>query len=176
MANSSTQNWELTPLVGVGPLKFGMRQADVANLEGMLGGVYRSFELTSPSGETAVREARDLGSPVCVFIDDLLTEINLDWRTEFPIFYEGLDIFRAQSRDVLQAMERKNGSALFGLGLVLFDTLSINTSGYFIRSKSEPGGSYWDNVGDTSIDRTVSVAKKDSFRFILTEYEPVSFM
>jgi hypothetical protein len=176
MANSIAEKWEITPLVGVGPLKFGMRQADVAKLEGTLGEIYRAFEETGPNGQKVVKEARDLGAPVCVFYDDLLSEINLDWRSDFPVFFDGLDIFRSRAKDVLQTMERKSGTALFGLGLVLFDSLSINTSGYFIKSKSGPGGSYWDDVGDKSIDRTVSVAKKDSFRTFLGEYEPISFL
>lgn len=175
MSKAANEHWKITPLQGVGPLKFGMSRADVAKLEGSLGEIYRAFEETTPEGVTVTKEARDLGSPVCVFQADRLIEINIDINSSFSITFNDLDVFESDSDTILKSLEQQNNGALAGLGLVLFDKLSINTSGFYIFSKTGSAGQFWEEVGDESIHRTMSIAVQDNFKPYLDHYTPIDF-
>lgn len=176
MTENNETIWNIVPLQSVGPLKLGMSRQEVATLEPILGEIYREIEEDIPGVGRILKQARDLGSPVLTFQSDALVEINLDQHSRHPIMFDGVDIYRSPAKSVLAALQKANGGqALTGLGLVLFEKLSINTGGFFIPNKGGDGGRYWDDVGDASQPRTMSVAVKDRFAPFLSHYKPISF-
>lgn len=168
--------WEIKPLIGVGPVLLGMTRNEVAKLEPVLGEIYAYDEINLPTGKTRYKESRDLEAPIITFEDNRVVEINIDWRSRSDIVFNNISVFGDHARNVLSALEAASGGALFGLGLVLFDNLSINTSGFYVAAKTGSGGRYWDDIGDKSIDRTISVCVKDNFKSFLEEYSPISFL
>jgi len=163
--------WDIEPLIGAGPLKLGMTREDVAQFEDLMG----PLDAADEGPDDTVLEYRDLGWPVCGFRNGRLMSIDFDWRCNY-IFIDGLDVFRIQSILLLQVLEKKNGRALYGLGHVLFDAISINTSGFFIRELSDGKEYFWEDTSDESIIRGLSVASKNAYAPNTKYYDPISFL
>jgi hypothetical protein len=168
--------WEIRPMVGVGPISLGMTRDEVAGLQQILGEVYAYDKIELAPGRIQLKESRDLQSPIITFENDRVVEINLDWRNKSEIFYKELSVFRSHAKDFMSLLEIDNGKAWVGLGMVLFEKLSLNSSGFFQSSKSGGAGKYWDDQNDASIDRSISVCVRDHYLPFMEHYTQISFL
>ena len=166
-----TENWEITPHVGAGPLKFGMSRKDIAAFEYLMG----ALEAADAGPDNSIVEYRDLGWPVCTFIADKLVNLEFDWRCEYLLF-DGQPKFSSNSRVVLKSLETKNGGALIGLGYVLFDKLSISTGGFFTQENVTGDEYYWEDRPDEDIKRGISIGISGAYDQYIEHYVPISFL
>ncbi len=166
-----TENWQIIPHVGAGPLKFGMYRKDIAAFEHLMG----PLEAADEGPDNSIVEYRDLGWPVFTFIADKLINLEFDWRCEYLTF-DDKPLFLSDSKEILQILEKKNGGALIGLGYVLFDKLSISTGGFFTRENVTGDEYYWEDRPDDGIKRGISVGVLGAYDQYLEHYTPISFL
>lgn len=171
----SVMTWELKPLVGVGPLRFGMSLKDVDAFEDLLGAVYAQFDEKKPDGSSVVQQARDLEAPVLYFTKGILTGIQLDHHAKAGIEFSGTSVFQDTSHDVLAAFERAEGSAYFGLGAALYPKLSISMTGFCV-GLSGSGAPKFDEDQADSPTKVLNMEIAGAFDPYLTKYEPISFL
>jgi hypothetical protein len=166
--------WDLKPLVGVGPLRFGMTRGDVEAIARTLGPIYAEFTENGPDGSPILQQARDMEAPVLFFRAERLTGIQLDRYTKFDIVFSGTSIFGGASRDALIALENANEGALWGLGAVLFPKLSISTNGFFIGRGNGGTPQFWEQAPDTP-PKVLNMEMADAYAPYLKNYTPISF-
>jgi hypothetical protein len=169
------EQWQIEPLVGFGPLRLGMNRSEVQTLEPILGELYAYDQVVLPSGEIRYNESRDLEAPIVTFRDNIVVEISIDHHSKFSPSFQNISAFEDPAQEFLTTLEKANGSALIGLGLVLFDKLAINTNGFFIQ---KPGlsGSYWEQLNDRSIQRVITLSKPNNYEPFLKNYSEISFL
>lgn len=169
-----SETWKLEPLLGVGPLRFGMSRDEVASLASILGPIYAEFSQSDPDNGTVLQQARDLESPVLYFRNNRLKGIQLDSHTKFNITFNGVSVFSDPSRDVLMAFENANGEALYGLGAVLFSKLSVSTNGFVTGLDQENSPQLWDQSSDKP-PKVVNVEMQNAYNAYLNKYQPITF-
>ena len=122
--------WDIRFLDGVGPLMFGMTRAQVATV------LDASFPLTGSSdeGESFLREVRGLHTPIChykhgeLFLIDTHPEVS-------SVTLDGHLIYEMDPQRLLRDLERRNGGVEAWCGFVVFNTIGVNTEGFYdIRS------------------------------------------
>lgn len=170
-----SEAWELNPLIGVGPLRFGMSRDDVASLEAELGPIYAEFTEQGADNIPVLQQARDMEAPVLYFRNEKLTGIQLDRYTKFNIMFGGVSVFEASSRDALAAFEKANGGALYGLGAVLFPKLSISTNGFIIGIDKQNAPEFWEQSSDDP-PKVVNVEMANAYDAFLHNYQPITFI
>ncbi len=158
--------WNIQPLVGLGRLKFGLKQSDVAQLDN-LGPV----TATHPVIDGSVNEFRTIDVPVCNYTDGILTAIDTNWRVP-EVTFEGIDVYKTEPLVILQLLEKKNGGALAGLGSILFLNLGINVGGFY----DEETGKVADLNIEASDNRGVGLFTKSAFDKFLNAYQEISFL
>jgi len=148
-----SQRWNITPFVGVGPLKLGMSMSDVAKFNDAIGeptpepGFGDIFSAVIAQQPSAAETFEKLGINVNAFngvapetraylkIDyygGKLGTIDLFARGEFRVFLDNIDLFNTDSLLLLQQPEKKNGGAAkAGLGMVYFDKLGLTLGDYY---------------------------------------------
>ncbi|NTE87730.1 hypothetical protein [Agrobacterium rubi] len=153
-----SETWELDPLIGVGPLRFGMSRDEVATLEPILGPIYAEFSEPDADNGPLLQQARDLEAPIIYFRTDRLTgiRIQLDLNTKFNIVFKGVSVFGNNSRDVLIAFENANGGALYGLGAV----------------QSSP--QFWEQFAE-KIPKVVNIEMANAYDPFLDKYQTITF-
>lgn len=169
-----SETWELDPLIGVGPLRFGMSRDEVASLQSILGPIYAEFSESDPDNGPVLQQARDLESPVLYFRNDRLKGIQPDLHTKFNITFSGVSVFSDPSRDVLIAFEKANGEALYGLGAVLFSKLSISTNGFVTGMNQQNSPQFWEQSSDKP-PKVVNMEMGNAYDAYLKNYQPISF-
>lgn len=168
-----SETWELDPLIGVGPLRFGMSRDEVATLEPILGPIYAEFSEPDADNRPRLQQARDLEAPILYFRTDRLTGIQLDLNTKFNIVFNGVSVFGNNSRDVLIAFENANGGALYGLGAVLFPKLSVSTNGFVnVDGKSSP--QFWEQFAEKT-PKVVNMEMANAYDPFLDKYQTITF-
>ena len=163
--------WQIEPLVGLGPLKFGMTRAEV----GAILDPIHSVDDFSDDYLGGKREFRGLYVPVISYTGADVNRITatgfeVGWRVK-EVYLDEFDIFEHPSKDVLQFLEHKSGAALAGLGFVLFDPLGINTSGFF----DEKQGSFFDVRGGEQDERNLALFPKGAFDSLLGQFHKINF-
>ena len=171
----SDTTWELKPLVGIGPLRFGMSLKDVDAFEDLLGQVYAQFDEKKPNGSSVVQQARDLEAPVLYFTKGILTGIQLDHHAKVRIEFGGISVFRDASRDVLAAFEAAEGQAYFGLGATLFPELSISMTGFCVLPSASGLPKFSEDQADAP-PKVLNMEIAGAFDPYLAKYEPISFV
>lgn len=156
--------WTIEPLTGLGPLKIGMSSAAVASILDPVHALTHSHV----EFDGSVREIRGLELPLCTFMHDKLHSIEANYRVE-EVLFESENVFELKSRDVLALFERANGSALYGVGIVLFYDISISTSGFY-KSKR---GYYGERPRVWQDERTVTVSVRNAFQPLLQHFRKV---
>jgi hypothetical protein len=167
--------WELKPLIGVGPLHFGMSRDEVATLESELGPIYAEFTENGPDNEPILQQARDMESPVLYFKNENLTGIQLDRYTKFNIVFGNTSVFGDLSRDTLFAFEKANGGAFYGLGAILFPKLSVSTNGFFIGNNKDSTPEFWEQASDNP-PKVLNMEMEGAYERFLNKYTPMSFL
>jgi len=152
---SGIQRWNITPFVGVGPLKLGMSMSEVAKFNDTIGeptiepslgdmfsaviaerpGAAETFDKlginASPSDEPTSETRTDTYLKTEYYGGKLGT-INLFAEGEFQVFLDNIDLFNTDSLLLLQQLEKKNGGvARTGLGMVYFDKLGLTLGDYY---------------------------------------------
>ncbi|WP_372392420.1 hypothetical protein ACCQ05_21200 [Xanthomonas sp. NCPPB 3582] len=69
--------WSVNPNKGLGPLEFGMTQAQVAAFEAVMGPLDDTTTETLPDGGLAINEFRDRDAPLCSFQDGRLAYLSI---------------------------------------------------------------------------------------------------
>ncbi len=133
------ERWTLLPLVGVGPLKFGMSRSDVDRLSDILGPIDEPVsEEPRTDGRTLIVEYRDMDSPECVFDEDALCEIIISEFVRFDILLNGVSIFTVAPQQTVAAMARTCGPAYWSIGRLFFPEAAIQVAGFI--AELETGG------------------------------------
>ena len=159
-------NWEITPLVGLGPLKFGMSPKEVARIEG-LGPVTDSHT----AYDNSLNEFRTMDVPVCNYVDGLLAAVDTNHLVE-NVKLDGIDVYQTSPERLVKMLERLNRGAKIGLGSILFNEIGINISGFYLEEEAkffDPG------TGDID-ERGLGMFRKGGFDPYLNEYRTINFL
>lgn len=138
-------NWDMRPLDGIGPLRFGMTPQEV-------GAVLNAIEpVSSSSVEDGgfVRELRGVYMPISHYRNGKLFLVDTHVGVPRVTIYNE-DVYSMNSRRLLQLLEEKNGGAELDYGFVVFDRIGINTGSFYdVKSGGfyEPGASVQDDRG-----------------------------
>lgn len=165
--------WEIIPLEGIGPLKLGMSYEDVDNFARQLGKVDALDKQTLPSGQEIYKEYRDLEAPFLTYYAERLIDISVDHHTRFNIQFENTSVFENHSKLVLQTLQAREGAAYWGLGNVIFPTLSIATQGFLVDLSSEKILEFWED-GEEKPPKVITVAGAGAYDEFLSRYERIS--
>ena len=128
--------WEINPFVGLGPVLFGMTEAEVAALGPALGPVER--RLVEHDG--SVNEYRGMNTPTLSYRNGRVCYIAAGWRVG-DVIWQGIDVFQTASKTVVQMLEVANGGAEVGLGSLSFGNLGLFAEGFYLlksRRSKEP--------------------------------------
>lgn len=117
--------WTILPLSGIGPLRFGMAEAEVAAMPEM-----GPPKTTQVNYDGTVQEFRELGHPMCDYLEGRLVTVAVDHHVP-GLTFEGKDVFASGSRAFLLALQAANGGAEAGLGFVIFRRIGISTKGFY---------------------------------------------
>lgn len=116
----------------------------------------------------SIAEYRGLEIPACSFDGDVLRGIDTTYHLKNLIF-EGKDVYKSDSREIMLKFAENNGGAKFGLGVLFFENLTITSNGFFYGRK----GFYRSGYDPGQDERTVSVYRAHSFDFGLAEYKNI---
>lgn len=108
--------WEIIPFVGMGPIRFGMSPADVANLVGV--------PETTDNRPNGIREFRAVDVPIVAYENGAVTEIEAFYDVK-NVTFRGRNIFEENGLAILQFLERENGGASLDVGIVMFERIGI---------------------------------------------------
>jgi hypothetical protein len=163
--------WDVRPFIGLGPIAFGMTEADVANVSAALAPV--RARMTDTTG--IVTEHRGLEDPSVSYRNGKVVYIAVGWQTP-NVVWADLDLFQQKTQFVLQLLEEENGRAEIGLGIISFARLGIDTNGFYdpkTRRFFRPGSSEQD-------DRTISLYERELYRetrqSFASHFRPISFL
>jgi len=186
------QKWNVTPYVGVGPLKLGMSFGDVAKFNGLIGepvvhegDLHALFSRSPPDAlteqgfdfskmEEPITEVR--ATVLCDYFGGKLSAITLRADGEVAVSLIEIDFFNTDTLQLLQVLERKNQGAQVGPSGVFFDKLSVMLDNY-----------YWPNLhsffkygSEEQDDRSVGIYSQDAFARLLAipiiRFNPVTFL
>lgn len=157
--------WTIHPLVGVGPLRFGMSRDEVASAAPELGPVERALPTWDGTG---LNEHRALHEPTCGYGDKGLDSIGFDWRAR-DLLFDGTDLFATEPAIVVRQLHVANGdAALIGLGSLLFRQLGVAIGGFY----SEELGRYLSPKAGDEEYRTVALEPFGASDPLLESYKP----
>ena len=158
--------WEISPLIGLGPLKFGMKPEDIALIDG-LGPVTNSFKAYDGS----VNEYRTMDIPVCNYAKGILAAVDTNSQVK-NLTLDGMDIYNTPPLQVIQTLERLNGGAKSGLGSMLFINIGINISGFYIEEEKR----LYEPEAEERDERGLGMFIKGAFDSVIDEYEEITFL
>ena len=146
--------WEIQPHVGLGPVRLGMAQAEIAGFDTDAGApilVEEDFGF--------VIEHRPHYTPKCEYQDGKLVDIDTHANDKIDVVIDGIDVFATSPRALLAHLAEKNGGVALSHGAVVFAKLGIVTGGFWINKEYR----YWDPVSGEQDDRTLAIFDKDAF-------------
>ena len=171
-----SQDWPLVPLSTLGPLRLGMTVREVEALADLLGAVYALDRKELPSGEIVFRESRDLEAPIVTYKNDQVIEIMTDHHSRFNVVHDSLPVFDARAADLRAALERRDGSAWWGFGGVVFPKLSIGTMNFLTGFAPDGSMLFWGETAERP-PRSVTLAMPGAFDPFLDRHDrPISFL
>lgn len=158
--------WTIQPLVGLGPLRFGMTMADI-------GLTMRGQDVTALDDvfDGSKNEFRSMDLPVCNYMAGKLHAVDTSPRVA-NVTLDGADIYALDPHELLVRLERANGGAKVGLGMVLFETIGLNTTGFYDAQDDR----YWAAASGGSDPRGLGLFTKGAFDSLLAEFLPASFL
>ena len=163
--------WDVRPFIGLGPIAFGMTEAEVAQVASVLAPVRaRQVDATG-----IITEHRGLEDPSISYKNGKVVYLAVGYLTA-DVIWADLDIFQRDAKSVLQSFENANGGAEAGLGAISFANLGIDTNGfYFPKTKRffRPGSREQD-------DRTLSLYERELYhetrKDLASHFRPISFL
>ncbi|MBB5864273.1 hypothetical protein [Xanthomonas sp. 3058] len=125
--------WTVNPRKGLGPLEFGMTQAQVAEFENVMGPIDETTEETLTDGSLAINQFRDRGSPVCSFQDGILTYLSIGKSDIIDVRFQDVSIFRDAPKHVYSTLGRAAGSVFWYHHSVIMPSLGLELIGFVIE-------------------------------------------
>lgn len=168
-------DWIIEPLKGVGPLRLGMDMNDMKPLTRILGPLYSSYSHIDENGNEFIQKSFDLESPVVVFKNKKLSEIQIDDFSRFNIIFNGIPIFGSPSKDVLSALEIANKGAHYGNDMVIFPDISIGTKGFYCGTDQFERKIYYETTSE-NIHRVINLEPAGTYALYLERYSKISFI
>jgi hypothetical protein len=163
--------WEIKPFVGLGPVLFGMTEAGVAALGPALGPVER--RLVEPDG--SVNEHRGMGAPTLSYRNGRVCYIAAGWRVG-DVIWQGIDVFQADPKTVVQMLEVANGGAEVGLGSLSFGNLGLSADGFYVPKTRR----FFRRTSADQDDRSIALYDRDVWNSqaeqLKSYQEPITFM
>jgi hypothetical protein len=167
------ETWEVIPLIGLGPLRLGMSRNEIDAFSGVLGAVYAYDEKPLPNGKVVYNEYRDLESPFVTYMNGRVVDISIDHHSRFDIRYHAISVFKDRAQNLLQAFEKEDGRALWGLGGVVFPRLSLGVKGFVIELGRNGRPVFWEDTEEQP-PRILTIAMAGAYDEFLSHYHPVS--
>lgn len=125
--------WNVLPKEGLGPLAFGMTQADVAKFEHFMGPVDETQEETLPDGRLALNEFRHRDAPLCSFQDGILTYISIGQSDIIDVRFHDVSVFRDDPKHVYSTLGRAATSVYWHHNSVVMPSLGLELAGFVIE-------------------------------------------
>jgi len=163
--------WDIKPLIGLGPLAFGMSPAAVAGASTQLGAV--TARNTDQDG--TINEYRRLEDPNFSYRADGLIFIATTWRVK-DVLWNGVDVYAAPPLDILRTLETANGGAAQMFGVVVFDRLCLQLSGFYVFERSQPYDPHGEEQDDRGLTVWERVAHEDTMSKFAQHVHSVSFI
>lgn len=114
-----------------------------------------------------MQEFRTLAEPIIIYCNNNLYGVDF-YLGIVGVTFEGLDLFKADPRDVLMALSKADGSPLIDYESILFPRLRLNTGDFYdIREKK------FAQLDDVYNRRELSVFSPGSFDRFMAGYHPV---
>lgn len=158
--------WDVKSFVGAGPISFGMSPQAVG---GILDQVFPNKRSLN-NWDGSIRESRSLDCPIFQYERNALNHIDIAYDVP-EVSFHGLDVFNVGSAHFLRKMYDQAKVAYVGIGLVIFPTIGINSSGFF----GEKTISIIDRGPDRQDNRGIGVFEKGAFDAYLPDYRVISF-
>ncbi|RWX81483.1 hypothetical protein EPK99_04120 [Neorhizobium lilium] len=111
--------WEITPFIGMGPIRLGLSPAEVKAIIGP--------PESADDDDGYLREYRAVELPIVSYENNVVTEIEASHDVE-NVTFRGRRIFDEPGLTILQFLEQENGGARWNVGTLLFKDIGI-TSG-----------------------------------------------
>ena len=159
-------SWDIRPYDGIGPLKFGMSPRQVAQILDP----FHRVTAVHPVFDGSKNEFRSMDLPVCNYKSDKLHAIDTTPRVS-EVCFDDIDLYMTDSRRVMLDLDRANGGARTDLGMVLFDKLGINTSGFFLTDEDR----FFRIGADERDGRGIGVFQRGAFDAMLPGFKAISF-
>jgi len=112
--------WEIVAFEGVGPIRFGMTQEEVAAL---VGAPDRSRRGLRPG---SFNEFRGTKAPIVRYNENRVREVEAFYDLE-SVTFQGMSVFETDGTAFLRHLEELNGGARVSVGVILFDKLGLTT-------------------------------------------------
>lgn len=130
--------WNIDPGIGIGPLKFGMSRAQVAEFDHIMGQLDETTEELLPNGKTALNEFRDLGAPLCSFQDGGLRSIHASGSDLIDFRFHDVSVFDDDPKLVYSTLGRAAGAVYWHFNRAVMPSLGLHLVG-FVMEYSDKG-------------------------------------
>lgn len=163
--------WEIKPFVGLGPIRFGMTPQEVGGFDNVIGTVRKTY-----SGyDGSWNERRAISMPNFGYVNNQLIFIGTAWPMK-DVFWNGLEVYQSDPKSVLQALERANCGAKIIFGVVTFDHLGIEVSGFYLEKENK----FYDPASGEQDDRGLSILERNKYNDSASKHaehlRPISFL
>ncbi len=163
--------WDIRPFIGLGPIAFGVTEAEVAIAAASLAPV-RARQEGAPG---IITEHRGLEDPSVSYKNGKVAYIAIG-RHATDVIWADLDIFQQDAKTILQAFESASGRTEVGLGTVTFANLGIDAVGfYFPKTKR-----FFRSASPVQDDRTISIYDRQLYcgtrKGLISYFQPISFL
>ncbi|WP_243391154.1 hypothetical protein [Xanthomonas prunicola] len=125
--------WNITPNRGLGPLEFGMTQAQVAAFESVMGPVEETTEELLPDGSLAINQFRHRDAPSCSFRRGRLTYLSIGQSDTIDIRFQDVSVFDDDPKLVYSTLGRAADAVFWHHNSVIMPSLGLELAGFVIE-------------------------------------------
>ena len=126
--------WDVIPLKGLGPLRFGMTQDQVAEFDQIMGPLEETNTETLPSGHhTVENEFRNINSPVCSFENGRLAIISASESDTIDVRFKDISVFKDDPKDVFSAFGQVAVDVFWYHHSVVMPSLAVEMMGFVME-------------------------------------------
>lgn len=125
--------WKIHPNKGLGPLQFGMTQAQVAAFEDIMGPLEETTEQTLADGNIALNEFRSSDAPACLFQDGKLTYMSTSRSDIIDVRFRDVSIYSDNPKHVYSTLGREAGKVYWCLNRVVMPSLGLELAGFVVE-------------------------------------------
>lgn len=164
-------SWDIKPFVGMGPVLFGMTEAEVAALRPSIG----TLTARDPQYDGTITEHRGLETPSISYFNGKVCYIAAGFQVK-GVTWQALDVFQAKPEVLLQALETANGGAEVVFGTIAFRKLGLDAIGFYLEKNRR----FFKPKSRDQDDRCVSLYDRDALGRVSEQvgphYQPISFL